>query len=92
MQKTFGYLNHVGKIVNEHAGFLDEEEFEKRSLRRQHRKQASAIAQMTAIIEASTAEMEDSFGHNDLQLKEAMAASTRAVWDLPGFRAVANSK
>ena len=81
MRKIFGYLNHVSKVTNEHADFLDEEEFEKRSLRRQQQKQASEIAHMKAIIEATTAEMKDSLGQNDMQLKEAMAASTKAVWD-----------
>ena len=62
-------LSQVVKVANEHADFLDGDEFEKRSLRWQYQTQASEIAQMKATIETSNEEMKATLGQNDLQLK-----------------------
>ena len=80
MQKIFGYLNHVNKVTNDHADFMDEEEFGHRSMKRQVRKQAWDIAKMKAIIERSQEDMKAELLHNDFQLKEALAISMKAVW------------
>ena len=79
--RVFDYLAHLEKVVNEHAGLLDNLDVGEELLRGHLDNQPIDVANAKAIIEGNDAEFKRALEFNGAKLKENMATSVQALWD-----------
>ena len=84
MQKLFGYLTHMEKVVNDHAEHLDAVAFEQSPGRRSNRELALEIKVVRAGLSKSEEEAKiiaGIVGANDDKRKSDLAASSQGIWN-----------
>jgi hypothetical protein len=83
MQKLFGYLAHMEKVVNDHAAQLDGVIFEQRSSKRSTRKTALEFKAFKAGLVQTNEECQilaNVVEANDCKLKMDFAESMKGIW------------
>ena len=81
MEKIFGYLEHIAKVVNDHAEDLDEVDFERRLARRTSQAQAEELTALKDTIAKTDTENKAILEKNDANLKGVVENALKGVWD-----------
>ena len=80
MQKIFGYMAQLGKVVNEHADAFDAADLDPRVLKRQAHAQALEVKTMKGVLMQAAEENKRILDANDGAWKAAVATSIQSVW------------
>ena len=84
MQKMFGFMAHVEKVLNNHADYIDGVEFEQRAFKRASREQALETKSLESRVVKADREFQRVYGIAEvdhLKLKEDVVTSVAAVWE-----------